>query len=91
MKKNVLKIGVIVAVASAAVWHVGINETKVLFTDFFTLEAIAKIETVCLGEGDHNTGICKKNAQTETGSSCVVPTGSETKNCYKTVHASFPE
>ncbi len=29
MKKNVLKIGAIVAVASAAVWNVGINETKV--------------------------------------------------------------
>ncbi len=46
MKKNVLKIGVIVAVVMVAVWNVGMNETKVLFTSFFELEAMAKLESI---------------------------------------------
>lgn len=85
MKKNVLKIGVIVAVASAAVWNVGINETKVLFTDFFTLESMAKLETVCVGDVDKNSGICKKDINPEAGSFCARREDySDPINCFAT-------
>ncbi len=85
MKKNVLKIGVIVAVASVAVWNVGINETKVLFTDFFTLESMAKLETVCVGDVDKNSGISKKDINPEARSFCARREDySDPINCFAT-------
>ncbi len=85
MKKNVLKIGVIVAVASVAVWNVGINETKVLFTDFFTLESMAKLETVCVGDVDKNSGISKKDINPKARSFCARREDySDPINCFAT-------
>ena len=85
MKKNVLKIGVIVAVASVAVWNVGINETKVLFTDFFTLESMAKFETGCVGDVDKNSGISKKDINPKARSFCARREDySDPINCFAT-------
>ena len=89
MRKKVLKIIVVIAIVSLAIWNVRINEAKIIFTNFFGLEALATTETACLGEVDHNTGVCMKNAEEEIGSSCIKLLADESKNCYKTVHTSF--
>ena len=88
-KKNVLKIGVIVAVASAAVWNVGINETKVLFTGFFGLEAMAKLESICKSNGSHDTGHCTQCVNPSDGSVCARADWFESKNCYGTGQDNF--
>lgn len=91
MRRKVLKIGAFFIIIALSIWNMELNETKILFTFLLSFDSLAKTETACLGECSHNTGICKKNAEEGTGSSCVVPIEGETKNCYKTVHTSFPE
>lgn len=89
--KKILKIGVFIVVVSAAVWNAGINETKVLFTNFLSLEAMAKQENICLGEMSNNTGTCKKNVPSDTGSTCVDAGFWDSKNCYGTGTDNFPD
>ncbi|WP_301704511.1 hypothetical protein [uncultured Parabacteroides sp.] len=89
MKKNVLKIGVIVAVVMVAVWNVGMNETKVLFTSFFELEAMAKLESICKSNGSHDTGHCTQSVNPSDGSFCARADWFDSKNCYGTGQDNF--
>lgn len=90
MKKKVLKVVAVLAVALMAVWNVGLNETKILFGDLFNLESMAKLETICLG-GGKNEGTCKKNFPEDGGASCVKPGFWDSENCFNTGVYDFPE
>ena len=91
MKKRVLKVVAVLAVALMAVWNAGLNETKILFGNLFNLESMAKMETICLGEGSRNTGTCKKNIPEDGGSSCVKPGYWDSENCFSTAAYEFPD
>ena len=83
MKKKVLKSGVIVAIISTAVWSMSINNnSKLLFTSFFNIDAMAKMESICLSEGDHNTGTCRKLEPADKGSACIKANFFDSKNCF---------
>ena len=52
---------------------------------------MAKMETICLGEGSRNTGTCKKNIPEDGGSSCVKPGYWDSENCFSTAAYEFPD
>lgn len=91
MKKKVLKVVAVLAVALMAVWNVGLNETKILFGDLFNLESMAKLETICVNGGPINTGVCIRNFPEDSGYSCVKPSYYDSKDCYDTVGYEFPD
>lgn len=62
----------------------GLNDAKTVFTSFFNIDAMAKTESICLGEENHNIGTCKQNADASTGSSCVKAGLFDSKNCFGT-------
>ena len=83
MKKKVLKVVAVLAVALMAVWNVGLNETKILFANFFNLEAMATMETYCKN-GSDNKGVCRSNSDPNTGRTCVAKYWYESPDCYGT-------
>lgn len=83
MKKKVLKVVAVLAVALMAVWNVGLNETKILFANFFNLEAMATKETYCKN-GAGNKGVCRSNSDSSTGKTCVAKYWYESPDCYGT-------
>ena len=83
MKKKVLKVVAVLAVALMAVWNVGLNETKILFANFFNLKAMATTETYCKN-GEKNTGVCQDNLKPGTGKSCMAKAWYQKADCYDT-------
>lgn len=83
MRKKVLKIVIVLAVFFISVWNFGLNETKILFTNFFDLKAMSELESYCKN-GAKNTGACKSNPTPETGKSCKAKSWYELADCYGT-------
>jgi hypothetical protein len=83
MKKERLKVIIVLVIVLISVWNFGLNETKILFANFFELEALAEWESYCKN-GAKNTGSCKSNPHPETGKSCKAKSWYESADCYGT-------
>lgn len=85
MKKRILGVAIIAAVAVAAGWNFNQNKNEVDLSDLALagMEALAKNETFCK-RGQKDTGTCKTNLDVSTGKSCMHTEWHESKDCYGT-------